>query len=335
MFYRVRIWVVAVVLLFGLAEVRAQITTDPARIDLGRLKQDITATAEVQVRNTGTQPVDLIGTSADCGCTVATLKTKTLAPGEGTALGISVQTRNYQGIVHRTVRVQTSAGEITVPVDMTVIAYEHWTITPWTVVMPAGQKAAESIAHATLNYTGNGKATLGKITCTPEYLEIRTSSEDGRQFDLSFKKRSDAPVGNLSIKVALETSDTTDPRVSLNVFLSNTDGVDSAATAGSPAPKVALRIVPTTILLPTVTVGQRSTREITLQGWTSKAEPRLMLSHGTAKLLSRQAGELNYEVAVTPTRPGAFNSLLRVFDGERLLIESTVILRAEPANSNK
>lgn len=335
MLYRTRFWILSVVLLAALAEARAQVKAEPALIDLGKLKQDVTATAEVLLRNVGAQPVELTGASADCGCTVATLKTKSLAPGESTMLGLSVQTRNYQGIIRRTVRVQTSAGEVTVPVDMTVIAYEHWTITPTAVVMPMVQKEAEPAAHATLTYTGEGKAKFGKIICAPDYLEVNTASDDGRKFELTFKKRSDAPVGNHSIKVTVETSDAVDPRLSLNVFLPNATNANNSSTTDTPTPKVALRIIPTTIMLPTVTVGQRSTREITLRGWTSKTEPRLTLNQGQVTLLSQQAGELHYEMAMTPTRPGSFNSVLRVFDGERFLLESNVIIRAELATVTK
>lgn len=142
-------WLVALILVVGFAEARAQVKAEPARLDLGKLKQDVTASAEVQLIKAGAQPVELMGTSADCGCTVAILKTKTLAPGEHTALGISIQTRNYQGILHRNLRVQTSAGDVTIPVDMTVIPYEHWTLTPATVVMPPSVKDQAAIAQAT------------------------------------------------------------------------------------------------------------------------------------------------------------------------------------------
>ena len=94
----------SLLLVLALVVARAQIKAEPAQVDLGKLKQNVDATAEVQLVNTGAQAIELTGTSADCGCTVATLKTKTLAPSERTTLRISVQTRNYQGIVHRTVR---------------------------------------------------------------------------------------------------------------------------------------------------------------------------------------------------------------------------------------
>ena len=335
--HSVKSWVLSLVLLAGGDEVRAQLKADPASVDLGRQKQEQTVSTEVKLTNPGATPVVITATTADCSCTVAKPERDHLAPGESTLLRLSVKTQSYQGALRRVVRVQTSAGELTIPIDLTVIAYEHWTVLPATIVMPPGQRGSESLTHATLNYTGEGKAGLGKLTSTPDYIEVTTATQDGRKFDLTFKKRPDAPGGNHSIKVTLETTDTVDPRVSIHVFLPNAaDSSGKADAAGdSPAPKVALRVIPTPIVLPTVTVGQRSVREITLQGWTSKAEPRLTLNRGQVKLLSRQAGEMHYEVSLTPAMPGPFNGVLRVFDGERLLFESVVILRAEPQASGK
>jgi hypothetical protein len=337
MLYCVRLWFVMLALVACVAEVNAQVKAEPARVDLGKLKQDVTASAEVQLINAGTQPVELNGTSADCGCTIATLKTKTLAPGEHTVLGISIQTRNYQGILHRNVRVQTSAGDLTIPVDMTVIPYEHWALTPATVVMPPSSKDQGTSTQATLQYTGEGKTEIGKIECTPAWIEATAKTEDGKKFTVNFTKKSDAPAGNHSIKVIFETSDPTDTHVTLNVFMPVTTSAGAGSNDGSssPAPLVALRVVPSPLILPTVTVGQTSTREFTVQGWRAAAAPRIEVPRGQVKLIRRQAGELGYEISFTPTRPGPSTPVLRVFDGEKLELEVPVILRAEPAETKK
>jgi hypothetical protein len=264
---------------------------------------------------------------------VATLKTKTLAPGERTALGISVQTRNYQGIVHRTVHVQTSAGDITIPVDMTVIPYEHWTVTPSSVVMPTSLKGQEASIQATLQYTDEGKAEIGKISSTPAWIDASVSSEDGKTFTVLLAKKPDAPAGSHTIKVTLETNDSIDPRLTLNVFLPISTSADAANTAAAPsaAKPVALRVIPSPIILPTVKVGQPSTRELTIQGWYGATTPRLEVARAQVKLIRRQADELIYEISLTPTRPGSTTSVMRVFDGEKLEMEVPVILRAEPS----
>jgi hypothetical protein len=315
----------------------AQVKAEPARVDLGKLKQDVTSTAEVQLINAGTQSIELTGASADCGCTVATLKTKTLAVGEHTPLAISVQTRNYQGIIHRTVRVQTSAGELAIPVDMMVIPYENWTITPSTVVMPTSVKGKEASIQVTLQYTGDAKAEIGKISCVPAWIDVTASTEDGKKFTANFAKKPDAPAGSHSIKVTLETNDPVDPQLTINVFLPISTSADAAKNSGgtSPTKLIALRVVPSPIILPTVTVGQTSTHEFTVQGWRGAAAPRIELPRAQVKLIRRDADELAYEISFTPTRPGPAMPVMRVFDGEKLELEVPVIVRAERSESAK
>jgi hypothetical protein len=333
----IRSWVLVVSLMAGVAAARAQVHAEPTRVDLGKLKQDVVASAEVQLINTGTQPIELLSTNADCGCTVATLKTKRLAPGEHTALGISVQTRNYQGVIHRTVRVQTSAGDLTIPVDMMVIPYEHWTVTPPTVVMPTSLKGQAASIKSSLQYTGDGKAEIGKISCAPAWLDVTSSTEDGKKFTVNLAKKSEAPAGNHTIKVTLQTNDPVDPRLILNVFLPISTSADAANNSGnsSTAKLVALRVVPSPIILPTVKVGQASTHEFTVQGWRGATAPRIELPRAQVKLVRRQADELGYEISLTPTRPGPAMPVMRVFDGEKLELEVPVILRAEPADTIK
>jgi len=185
--HSVKSWVLSLVLLAGGDEVRAQLKADPASVDLGRQKQEQTVSTEVKLTNPGATPVVITATTADCSCTVAKPERDHLAPGESTLLRLSVKTQSYQGALRRVVRVQTSAGELTIPIDLTVIAYEHWTVLPATIVMPPGQRGSESLTHATLNYTGEGKAGLGKLTSTPDYIEVTTATQDGRKFDLTFK----------------------------------------------------------------------------------------------------------------------------------------------------
>jgi hypothetical protein len=103
----------------------------------------------------------------------------------------------------------------------------------------------------------------------------------------------------------------------------------------SPAKLVALRVIPSPIILPTVAVGQTSTHEFTMQGWRGAAAPRIELPRAHVKLNRRQADELGYEISFTPTRPGPATPVMRVFDGEKLELEVPVILRVEPADTKK
>jgi hypothetical protein len=316
-----------VVFLNGAVEVRAQLKADPARVDLGWQKQNITATTDVRLTNAGVGPIVIIDAHADCGCTVATLKKKTLDPGESTSLTIAVQTHTYQGVLHRSVQVQTTSGNVTIPVELTISPYKHWMVTPSSAVLPPSLKGAVVSTKITLQYSGAAKAEIRKINSSPAWVDASAITTDGKTFDITLVKRADAPAGNHTVTVALETNDPADPHLVLSVFVP--DAI--ANTANQTTRKIALRVIPNPIILPKVKVGTPSKLEITLQGWYGKSEPRLTLRRGQTKRLGQQGNEIRYEVSVTPTMPGAFSGLLRVFDGEKIELETAVMLRAEPA----
>jgi hypothetical protein len=88
-------------------------------------------------------------------------------------------------------------------------------------------------------------------------------------------------------------------------------------------------------VLPTVKVGQPTTREIVIRGWSGAAEPRLELSLGQAEKREREGDLRHFEISITPATPGPFTQLLRIYDGEKLEAEIPVLLRAESSESAK
>jgi hypothetical protein len=230
---------------------------------------------------------------------------------------IAVETRAYQGLIHRNVRVSTTTGELTIPIEMTVSMFQSWLLEPATIVLTPSQKGHEITMPVALRYTANGQAKLGEITCTPDWLEIVPTSDDGRLYSLKLVKRADAPAGNHTVRVAVETSDPQEPRLSFNVFVPITS---------------ALRVMPNPAVLPTVKVGQSTVREIVVYGWTAPGEPRLELAQGAVRALGREGDKLRFEISVVPVASGPLTQLLRIYDGEKLEAEIPVILRVEPAD---
>jgi len=313
----------ALVLLFLVvigADVQAQIKADPAALNLGRQQQEKSVTAEVKLTNVGSAPLEILAVTADCSCTVATPDRHTLPPGESTTLNVMVETRSYQGLVHRNVRVQTSSGELTIPVELTVSLYKSWTLSPAVIVLPPSQKGRETTLPITLQYTGEGKVTLGKISGTPGWLTATATSEEGKTFSITLVKHTEAPAGNHTVKVVVENSDPVESQLTFNVFVPVTS---------------TLRIIPNPAVLPTVKVGQPANREIVIHGWSKESEPRLELARGKIRLLEREGERLHFEITVTPDAPGPFTQLLRIYDGGSLEAEIPVILRAEPSDKAK
>lgn len=301
-------------LLAGSASARAGLQADPAAVDLGRRQQEQTVSFEVKLKNDGKAPLEILSVTADCSCTVAAPGKRTLAPGESTPLQVSVETRGYIGRLRRNVLVQASTGELTIPVDLNISLFKNWSLEPSTIIVPPSPKGQVAEVKATLQHFGDGRVELGKITCTPDWLQAVTQSEDGKNFQLKFVKPAGAPAGNYTVKVAVATNDPADPNISFNVFVPITS---------------TLRVTPNPVVFPTVKVGQKTVREITILGWTGGGTPQLVLQLGEARLIDHENGKFRYELTVTPGAPGPFTQLMRVYDGDKLEAELPLIARAE------
>ncbi|MFT3783737.1 MAG: DUF1573 domain-containing protein [Nibricoccus sp.] len=294
--------------------VRGAVKAEPSAIDLGRRLQEQRIDVEVKLSNDGKEAVEILNVSADCSCTAAVPDKRTLAPGEATTLAISVETRGYYGKIRRNIHVQTSAGDLTIPIDLTIAMFKSWMLEPATIVFPPSSKGREAEMQVSLSYTGEGKVEIRKISCDPGFLQVHPASEDGRNYVLKLMKPADSPAGNYSIKVVIETSDAEEPQISFNVFASIAS---------------ALRITPNPIVLPTVKVGQTSSREFFIQNWIGNEYPRVEVQDGLVKSFGLEGERLKFEISFTPSTPGPMTRLLRIYDGKTLESEIPVILRAE------
>ena len=311
---------------------RADLLVDPVQIDFGNLKQQTIATTEVRLLNTGDEPVALMSTHADCGCTVANLKTHLLEPGTSTLLAISIETRDYSGALNRRVHVETSAGEVVVPIKMNVVPYEQWILTPSALVMPASPVGEEAKMRATLTFSGAAGVNLHRIESAQDWLQVLVGSADQRHFNLELTKVKGAPSGRHSVKVTIETDDPKEPLVTFNVAVPvlQTSPGGAAISERGEVQQTTLRAIPSTITMPPVGPGETSKREFVLQGWESDKLPEFALRNGVVREIRRQGGELVLELAVTPARTGRSSHKLRVFDRDRLVLEVPVIVRVEP-----
>jgi hypothetical protein len=318
--YLIRLPVLFLLLVVAGADLRAQLKADPTALTLGTHQQEQTVNAEVKLTNSGSTALEITGVMADCSCTAATPEKHTLGPGESTSLKISIGTRSYDGVLHRNVHVQTSDGEITIPIELTVSLFKFWQLNPSTIIIPPSKKGQEGDTTVALQYIGSGKAELGKIVSTPDWLEVVPTNVGKGLFRLRFIKHADTPAGNYTVRVVVQTSDPVEPSLAFNVFVP----ISSS-----------LRVVPNPVVLPTVKVGQATTREITIQGWTGPVAPRLELTRGEVKALVREDEKYRFELSVTPDFPGPFTQLLRIYDEQKLEAEIPIILRAEPIEKTK
>lgn len=292
----------------------AEIKAEPASIDFGRQRQEKTVTATVKLTNTGKTPLSISQVTADCSCTAGTPQQTELAPGQSTTMEVSFQTRSYQGEVQRRVTVDTSDGQVTVPLQAIVSAFEHWSIGAAIAIFPPSNRGAEATTEIALDYTGAGTAEVKSIEPSVPWLKAAVTEQKKNAIKITLTKAANAPAGNHQPTIKVHTTDTVEPELNLPVFASIYSN---------------LTVRPTPLLLPEGKVGAPVSMPVSLSGWEAKEDPRFELEQGTAVVRQRDQGEVALDVTMTPQTAGTSTQVLKIFAGTELEAEIPVIVRAE------
>lgn len=298
----------------GLAPLaQAEVKPTPAAIDFGNQRQERVLKAAITLTNTGAKPVEIVRVGADCSCTAATSRLGNLAPGESTTVDVSFETRSYQGEVVRRVFVQTSEGDLLVPVRALVSAFDDWTFSQQGAVFAASNKGAEAKTSLLVRYLGKGEARVTGVRADVPWISAATEeTPEGTRIVLT--KRAEAPAGNHQPAIHVSTTDAHEPEISFPAYVSVYSN---------------LNIKPNPVLLPMTPVGKSVAIPLTLSGWEAREDPRFELEDGEAKVSQRDGGEVLASVSVTPRRAGSATRLLRIYAGDSLEAEVPVIVRAE------
>jgi len=93
-----RSFILALLFSFGVAYSQPKITiVEGTKFDLGIIDEGETVTRKLTLRNTGNDTLVISNVSTSCGCTVAELPTKRVAPGETSLLTIIFYTKDVVG----------------------------------------------------------------------------------------------------------------------------------------------------------------------------------------------------------------------------------------------
>jgi hypothetical protein len=226
-----------------------------------------------------------------------------------------METRTFQGEVHRRLVVQTSEGDVAIPVKVFITPYEHWLINPYPVVVPPGARGTESSTSVQFTYTAEGSGEIKAIDATPALLSAQPAKHEGNTTSYTLTRLASAPAGNHNVKLTVTTTDQLNPTLELNVF------VPVIST---------IKVSPSPLSVPSNKVGQAATLRAKLVGWNLAGKPRFELRQGTVKEVGVEGDDHLFEVTVTPTAPGPMTQLLRVYEGDRLELEVPLVLRGEP-----
>ena len=84
---------------------------EPKQHDFGGVKQDQKLVHEFTVNNVGTEDLEILRISTSCGCTAAILTGRIVKPGESTTLKVVLETRQYKGVIDKSVSVASNDRE--------------------------------------------------------------------------------------------------------------------------------------------------------------------------------------------------------------------------------
>lgn len=310
---KLAVYVLAIVVVAVMG--RAQLAVEPESVDLGKRLQQQVVETEVKLVNKGKESLEILHIGADCSCTAAVAGKKHLEPGESTALKISVETRSYQGEIHRRLALQTSQGEAIVPVKLKVVAYENWEITPMMAVFSPSVRGEEASIKMSLAYSGKEPVSIKGVVAQPSWMKTEITQVEAGRFSLTLTKPAQTPAGNHTVRLEVQTSDPAAPSLMMTVFVP----ISSE-----------LKVSPSPILMPVVKVGAQSTAKVRIEGWRMEVDPRLVFPPGEAKLLIRDNEMIDVQLSVTPTAAGVSTRMFSVYSGEELQLEVPVILRVDP-----
>jgi hypothetical protein len=312
LFSLVASWVI--VSAVGLAQGFAQIVAEPASLDLGRKPQNQELKATVALVNKGDKPVRIFDVQADCSCTAGTPEKSELAPGERTELLIRLETRTSQGEIVRRIGVQTSSGDLTVPVKVLVTPYERWSLSRTLLTLGPSRQGQEARTETMLTYLETAPVDVTGVETSVPWVAADISRRNEKEFAITLIKKIQAPAGNHMVTVSVLTNDPVNPRVEFSAFVAVSSSV---------------QVKPSPLVLPVGRVGQETRLKGEILGWDGDLPPRLELARGTASVTGTGTEGLAFELAMTPEQPGASTQLLRVYAGDELKLEVPVILRVE------
>jgi hypothetical protein len=273
--------------------------------DFGSVPRGPTLTHPFRIVNKTNAQVHISSVRVSCGCTSAQALKTTLAPGQETAIVISMDTRRFVGSKNVTVYVQFDQPKFDeVQLWVQANSRDDVSVLPESLALGKIKRGASASATATVSFLGNQKWEITGATCDSNY--VQTSCELVRReggevaYKVTATMRPDAPAGKWFTDVWLKTNNPASPKIRVPL------------TVEIEAP---LTVSPTTVGLGEVKAGKIAERKVIVRGVQAF---RILSVEGTDKELavhdSTNDSKTVHVLTVTlqPQKPGELLRTLRV-----------------------
>ena len=196
-----------------------KLVCDEPTFDFGERDSDTTVNHEFVLRNSGAAPLVISGVRSSCGCTVASMKQKTLQPGEQTLVEAKFNLKGRRGRQQKSIQIQSN--------DPTKPQMHLWMkgtavaeLSPEPLYVNFGNIEEESAKTQNIKLVGRKKdLVITGITCDQPSLDVSAwGTNDTRGVGFDVRTVPPLKTGYLRGNVTVVTNNEKKPEVKIPVF---------------------------------------------------------------------------------------------------------------------
>lgn len=194
---------------------------DPV-FDFGDRDNDGEVSHAFVVKNAGDEPLEISDVKTSCGCTVAELETRTLAPGEETKINATFNLKGKQGVQSKKITILSNdPAQASYHLEMKGNAISTIIMEPTIINLGRIEDSASHRGSVVIRSAKEGHTfTIEKITvddAVPFTTELETVAP-GKEYKLTAITNANMMPGSVNGRVTIMTDDPDRRLLSLNVF---------------------------------------------------------------------------------------------------------------------
>jgi len=196
-----------------------KVTVDEAHHDFGRVSSQQPVEHTFVIKNEGTEPLEILKSRSSCGCTVAAISQRTLAPGETSEITGRFNPAGRRGNQRNVITLDTNDPETPrVQLVMSGIIEELVRVEPNGLFMGA-IGMTNAIDQAVDVYSEAHPLTITSLDVQPPLVEARVEVvEENKHHLVHITAPGPFPAGDLRAHVILKTSSSAYPQIVIPVF---------------------------------------------------------------------------------------------------------------------
>ena len=211
------------------ADAQPQLLVERPVFDFGAVEQGAVVEHVFRLRNGGQAPLRVEQVKSTCACTVGAVVGRDVLPGDETWVTVQLDTREIAGPTAKTITVYTNDPRRPASgLSLQGTVLSDLVVEPPLVYLGTLEAGTSRRREVRVRPGRPGGAVRVEGVRAPSFLQVRLTTDpvDSTQQIVELRLKPDAPPGQLSGEVVLETSGTGRREVLLPVFGSIRDAID-------------------------------------------------------------------------------------------------------------